>query len=43
MGIICVDAYGKFGAAHNSLNMCWAYMDLGMSEPREALTGKIVK
>ena len=43
MGIICVDAYGKFGAAHNSLNMCWAYMNLGMIEPRESLTGKIVK
>jgi beta-aspartyl-peptidase (threonine type) len=43
MGIICVDAHGKFGAAHNSLNMCWAYMNLEMNEPRESLTGKIVK
>jgi beta-aspartyl-peptidase (threonine type) len=43
MGIICVDEHGKFGAAHNSLNMCWAYMKMGMKEPKESLTGKIVK
>jgi beta-aspartyl-peptidase (threonine type) len=43
MGIICVDTSGNFGAAHNSLNMCWAYMKLGMNEPRESLTSKIVK
>jgi beta-aspartyl-peptidase (threonine type) len=43
MGIVCVDACGRFGAAHNSPNMCWAFMRPGMGEPTASLTGKIVK
>jgi beta-aspartyl-peptidase (threonine type) len=43
MGLICVDAHGRIGAAHNSPNMCWAYMLPGMNEPAAFLKAKIVK
>jgi beta-aspartyl-peptidase (threonine type) len=43
MGIISVDVNGGIGAAHNSPNMCWAYMKHGMNEPITSLTARIVK
>jgi beta-aspartyl-peptidase (threonine type) len=43
MGIICVDAHGGIGAAHNSPNICWANMRPGMNEPAVSLTARIVK
>jgi len=43
MGLIAVDIHGKIGAAHNSPNMCWAYMTSEMQEPTVSLTAKIVK
>ncbi len=43
MGLVAVDLHGRVGAAHNSPNMCWAYLAYGMSEPLVSLTAKIVK
>lgn len=43
MGLIAVDIYGRFGAAHNSPNMCWAYVTPENPEPVASLTAKIVK
>jgi beta-aspartyl-peptidase (threonine type) len=43
MGLAAVDLQGRFGVAHNSPNMCWAYLTPGMEEPVSSLTGKIVK
>jgi beta-aspartyl-peptidase (threonine type) len=43
MGLICVDVNGGVGAAHNSPNMCWAYMETKMKEPAVSLRAKIVK
>jgi L-asparaginase / beta-aspartyl-peptidase len=43
MGLAAVDLQGRFGVAHNSPNMCWAYLTPGMGEPVASLTGKIVK
>jgi beta-aspartyl-peptidase (threonine type) len=43
MGLICVDASGRVGAAHNSPNMCWAYMEPEMKEPAVSLRAKLVK
>lgn len=43
MGVISVDVHGGAGAAHNSPNMCWAYMKTDMDEPASGLTAKIVK
>lgn len=43
MGLISIDAYGRIGAAHNSPNMCWAYITPEMREPKTSLTAKIVK
>ena len=43
MGIICVDPHGGIGAAHNSPNLCWAYMRPGMNEAATSLTARIVK
>lgn len=43
MGIISVDIHGRAGAAHNSPNMCWAYMKPEMKAPAASLTAKIVK
>ena len=43
MGMITVDTHGRIGAAHNSPNMCWAYLTPEMKEPRASLTAKIVK
>jgi beta-aspartyl-peptidase (threonine type) len=43
MGLIAIDSHGRIGAAHNSPNMCWAYITPGMREPKVSLTAKIVK
>jgi beta-aspartyl-peptidase (threonine type) len=43
MGLAAIDMQGRFGAAHNSPNMCWAYLTPEVKEPVASLTGKIVK
>jgi beta-aspartyl-peptidase (threonine type) len=43
MGLISIDVHGGIGVAHNSPNMCWAYVKPGMQEPVTSLTAKIVK
>ena len=43
MGLISVDIHGGIGAAHNSPNLCWAYIKPEMQEPAASLTAKIVK
>jgi len=43
MGLISVDVHGGIGAAHNSPNLCWAYIKPEMQEPVTSLTAKIVK
>ena len=43
MGLVAVDTHGGFGVAHNSPNICWAYMTVGRREPVVSLTGKMVK
>jgi beta-aspartyl-peptidase (threonine type) len=43
MGLIAVDVHGGIGAAHNSPNLCWAYLTPEMQEPVASLTAKIVK
>jgi beta-aspartyl-peptidase (threonine type) len=43
MGLAAIDLQGRFGVAHNSPNMCWAYLTPDMEEPVSSLTGRIVK
>ena len=43
MGLIAVDTQGRIGAAHNSPNMCWAYLTPDMKDPVASLTAKLVK
>ncbi len=43
MGLIALDPHGRIGAAHNSPNLCWAYMTPETKEPVVALTAKNVK
>jgi isoaspartyl peptidase/L-asparaginase-like protein (Ntn-hydrolase superfamily) len=43
MGLVAIDAQGRFGAAHNSPNMCWAYLTPEMNDPVASLTAKYVK
>ena len=43
MGLVAVDSYGRIGVAHNSPNICWAYLTPRMKEPKASLTAKIVK
>jgi len=43
MGLAAIDMQGRFGAAHNSPNMCWAYLTPEVKEPVASLTGRIVK
>lgn len=43
MGLISIDTCGRIGAAHNSPNMCWAYLTPEMKQPVASLTAKIVK
>jgi beta-aspartyl-peptidase (threonine type) len=43
MGLVAVDTQGRIGVAHNSANLCWAYLTPNMKEPVASLTGRIVK
>jgi len=43
MGLIAVDIHGEIGAAHNSPNLCWAYVTSEKHEPVASLKAKIVK
>lgn len=43
MGLIAVDLDGRIGAAHNSPNMCWAYITPERKDPISSLTASIVK
>jgi beta-aspartyl-peptidase (threonine type) len=43
MGLIAVDIHGGIGVAHNSPNICWAYLTPEMQEPIASLTAKFVK
>lgn len=43
MGLIAVDMQGRVGAAHNTPNLCWAYMTTQTRQPKGALKAKIVK
>jgi len=40
MGLIAVDTQGRVGAAHNTRNLCWAYMTPRMTKPRASLRAK---
>jgi beta-aspartyl-peptidase (threonine type) len=42
-GLIAIDTHGRIGAAHNSVNLCWAYMTPETAEPVAAMTARIVK
>jgi len=43
MGLVAIDPKGRIGAAHNSPNLCWAYLTSEIKEPVAALTAKMVK
>jgi beta-aspartyl-peptidase (threonine type) len=43
MGLVAIDTQGRFGAAHNSPNMCWAYLTAKMKDPDASLTAEYVK
>lgn len=43
MGLIAVDMFGRVGAAHNSVNLCWAYITQRMRKPKALLKAKVVK
>ncbi|MEM3536464.1 MAG: isoaspartyl peptidase/L-asparaginase [Candidatus Bathyarchaeia archaeon] len=43
MGLIAIDTHGRVGAAHNSPNLCWAYITPENPEPVASLTAKLVK
>ena len=43
IGLIAVDHQGGIGAAHNTPDMCWAYLTPRMQEPIASLRAKIVK
>lgn len=43
MGLVAVDVHGRIGAAHNSPNLCWAYITPEKSEPVASLKARIVK
>jgi len=42
MGLITVDVSGRIGAAHNSPNLCWAYMTPGMRMPRASSEATVI-
>jgi beta-aspartyl-peptidase (threonine type) len=37
IGVVTVDARGRIGSAHNTPDLCWAFMEPGMRSPRAAL------
>ena len=43
MGAIALDIHGRIGAAHNSPNLCWAYLTPDTAKPVASITGRIVK
>ena len=43
IGVIVIDMEGRIGAAHNSPNICWAYLTPEIKEPVASLTGRFVK
>lgn len=43
MGLISIDLDGNVGGAHNSPNMCWAYMTQESKTTFSSLTARIVK
>lgn len=43
MGLIAVDKSGRIGAAHNSLNLCWAFMTPDMRVPKASSEATITK
>lgn len=43
MGLVAVDTHGNVGVAHNSPNLCWAYLTPETKEPIPRLSGRIVK
>jgi len=42
MGLITVDAKGRVGAAHNTANLCWAYMTSDIRQPKAAMKARAV-
>lgn len=42
MGLIAVDMQGRIGAAHNTHNMCWAYMTPKTIKPKASMEAKHV-
>jgi len=43
MGLIAIDVHGRIGAAHNSPNLCWAYVTPETQQPVASLKAKTVK
>ncbi len=43
MGLVAIDTQGRFGVAHNSANMCWAYLTPEMKDPVASLTANCVR
>jgi len=42
MGLIAVDTQGRIGAAHNTRNLCWAYMTPKTAAPKALMEAKYV-
>jgi len=42
MGLIAVDMQGGIGAAHNTRNLCWAYMNHKTSRPKASMEAKLI-
>jgi beta-aspartyl-peptidase (threonine type) len=43
MWLVAVDVHGRIGVAHNSPNLCWAYMSADHKEPVASLKAKFLK
>ena len=42
MGLIAIDTKGRIGAAHNTPNLCWAYMTTKTKKPKAAMEAKLI-
>jgi len=42
MGLIAVDTQGRIGAAHNTRNLCWAYMTPNTAKPKASMEAKFL-
>lgn len=42
MGLIAVDKNGGIGAAHNTPNLCWAYMTPKTNKPKAGMEAKLI-